>query len=188
MMLKASLALIFFSAIQCQDDQLLVQTADGPIRGGFRWGWSRDYPILAQLIWFSFTFLQRHRLVINKCDDSDDWKYLFQKDGDRHLVPLVPGRPVRGPPGGLPQVRGAAAGDALDWGEGRLGVGGHQVRPVRLPLRWESPGERRTGMRRIVFKFGFLKVGGSEDCLYLSVFTPANVTAGECIYFPRKWK
>ena len=38
MMLKASLALIFLSAIECQDDQLLVQTADGPIRGGFRWG------------------------------------------------------------------------------------------------------------------------------------------------------
>ena len=37
MILKASLTLIFLSAIECQEDPLLVQTADGSLRGGFRW-------------------------------------------------------------------------------------------------------------------------------------------------------
>ena len=41
MILRAG-AVLFFSlmspgAVRCQEDQLLVQTADGPLRGGFRW-------------------------------------------------------------------------------------------------------------------------------------------------------
>ena len=61
--------------------------------------------------------------------------------------------------------------------KGRLAGPGDQVHPVRCKYQ-----EIKTFYFSLLLQYlyeGEVKVGGSEDCLYLSVYTPLNATLGD---------